>query len=777
MLTVLYEARPEPGRCIDYRGYITSLRRAIGGGSEPVEHAEYRSVTREGWLLSFSVWDGALARAADGRDVGARASNAVRREGVDAVMLDYRLRAGEVDRDTSFLEGREGPAHAADVDGDDAVVTVLSGTESLLQSGSDSARRRAESLGLDAEAAGLLAWEVFEAVSDHSETAVVLSWRSRRDAQAFEQEHELPQGARLLRINVTSDHRAARRSDGVSRDLGTLEPSQRHTDRDAQERLTLLAESGAVLGTTLDLVPTAQALADLLVSHLADAATVDVLNRVVTGDTESGAGRALRRVASAIGPRPDASFGGRHGDGLRCPPLPSADTPMTGTARTFSPLDERFSRIFGYDVRNSQYVSDLGIYSAAVVPLGSVSGFGLLTIYRWRQPHRPFAGGEVGLVRELASRAATAMENACAFTSVRNTAVALRRATSPRSVPRTPALQIRHGYDQADLGGRWYDVIRLPSARTALVVGEATDFGASAAVVATRLRTAVRALAGVEVPPQELLTRLNDLAVDLDADLEAAPDGEGSRRSTCLYLVYDPAQASITYASAGHRLPVTAIPGADAQALHGAQGPGLGQPQQKYAESQLDAEPGTLLALVGLASPSTSPTTLQSALSRPDQDLDAHFEAAARSLDQSRPASAPLVLARTGQLGAEQTAMWTLARDIAIVGTARALVERQIDAWGLAEDVKFVTVLIVSELVTNAVRHASAPIGLRLIRQDTLTCEVSDGSTAAPHLQHALPADEGGRGLLIVAETVSRWGVRHEPMGKTIWTEQELVDH
>jgi two-component sensor histidine kinase len=126
-------------------------------------------------------------------------------------------------------------------------------------------------------------------------------------------------------------------------------------------------------------------------------------------------------------------------------------------------------------------------------------------------------------------------------------------------------------------------------------------------------------------------------------------------------------------------------------------------------------------------------------------------------------------------LGPDRTAVWVLASDIAMVGTARALTERQLDAWGLGEDIKHVTVLIVSELVTNAVRHAAAPITLRLIRQETLTCEGSDGSSVAPHLRYALPGDEGGRGLLIVAQSVSRWGIRHGPTGKTVWTEQELA--
>ena len=93
--------------------------------------------------------------------------------------------------------------------------------------------------------------------------------------------------------------------------------------------------------------------------------------------------------------------------------------------------------------------------------------------------------------------------------------------------------------------------------------------------------------------------------------------------------------------------------------------------------------------------------------------------------------------------------------------------------WGL-DDAAFITGLIVSELVTNAIRHAESPIQLRLIRDRTLICEVSDGSSTAPHPRRAREFDEGGRGLLLVSQLTQRWGSRQTPYGKTIWAEQAL---
>jgi anti-sigma regulatory factor (Ser/Thr protein kinase) len=94
-------------------------------------------------------------------------------------------------------------------------------------------------------------------------------------------------------------------------------------------------------------------------------------------------------------------------------------------------------------------------------------------------------------------------------------------------------------------------------------------------------------------------------------------------------------------------------------------------------------------------------------------------------------------------------------------------------AWGL-EECAFVTELVVSELVTNAIRYGEEPIRLRLIRDRALICEVTDGGNTSPHLRRARTFDEGGRGLLLVAQLTDHWGTRHTTRGKTVWAEQSL---
>lgn len=132
-----------------------------------------------------------------------------------------------------------------------------------------------------------------------------------------------------------------------------------------------------------------------------------------------------------------------------------------------------------------------------------------------------------------------------------------------------------------------------------------------------------------------------------------------------------------------------------------------------------------------------------------------------------------LVVARTRRLPSDRTAAWDVPDEASAVSRVRAAAARTLTEWGLDEEA-FTTELILSELVTNALRHATGPIRVRLIRDLTLICEVSDGSSTAPHLRSAATTDEGGRGLFLVAQFADRWGTRYTADGKVIWTEQPL---
>lgn len=132
-----------------------------------------------------------------------------------------------------------------------------------------------------------------------------------------------------------------------------------------------------------------------------------------------------------------------------------------------------------------------------------------------------------------------------------------------------------------------------------------------------------------------------------------------------------------------------------------------------------------------------------------------------------------LLIARTRVLPADRTADWDVPADPAAVGAVREDATRRLAEWGL-DDLAFTTELILSELVTNAIRYATGPIHVRLLRERTLICEVADASNTSPHLRYAATTDEGGRGLFLVAQLAEHWGTRYTPGGKIIWAEQRL---
>jgi anti-sigma regulatory factor (Ser/Thr protein kinase) len=210
-------------------------------------------------------------------------------------------------------------------------------------------------------------------------------------------------------------------------------------------------------------------------------------------------------------------------------------------------------------------------------------------------------------------------------------------------------------------------------------------------------------------------------------------------------------------------------------------GPPLGLGSLPFESSEIELPEGSLLALY-----------TNGLFHGRDRDIDKDLDALCHSLTHPAPSldalcdavlaallPAPsgddvaLLLARTRSLNADQVATWDVPSDPAVVSRARRQVSAQLAAWGLG-DADFITELVVSELVTNAIRYGQPPVQLRLIHDRTLICEVSDASSTAPHLRRARVFDEGGRGLLLVAQFTARWGTRHTRSGKTIWAEQLL---
>ncbi|GAA3769450.1 SpoIIE family protein phosphatase [Streptomyces coacervatus] len=557
----------------------------------------------------------------------------------------------------------------------------------------------------------------------------------------------------------------------------------------ARERLALLNEAAASIGTTLDVVRTAEELVELLVPRYADFASVDLLDWALGAEEQPALPEfdvVLRRVAhvSVTEGTPEAAV--HVGDTDVYPPFsPPAKALHSGRAVLGQAGEPDFMRWVAE--RNARAPAGRrhrkGVHSMLAVPLRARgTTLGVAVAVRIANPD-DYGGDDAVLAEELASRAAVCIDNARRFARERTTALALQHSLLPRGLPGQAVVEVAHRYlpsgSPAGLGGDWFDVIPLSGSRVALVVGDVVGHGIPSSATMGRLCTAVRTLADVDLPPDELLTHLDDLVTHLasdDTDDEAAELG-----ATCLYAVYDPVSRRLDLAAAGHPPPAVVWPDGTASLVPMTAGPPLGVGGLPFEATELELPEGSVVALYtdGLIEDRDrdvdhATAELCRALTAPAETLDTLCDTVLKAVLPEEPSDdVALLLARTRALGEDRVATWDITPDPEHVAAARQAATAQLTAWGL-DEAAFVTELVVSELVTNAIRYGAPPVQLRLIRDRSLICEVSDGSSTSPHLRRAHAFDEGGRGLLLVAQLTQRWGSRQTGRGKTIWAEQTL---
>ncbi|MGW2563011.1 SpoIIE family protein phosphatase [Streptomyces sp. NPDC001514] len=550
--------------------------------------------------------------------------------------------------------------------------------------------------------------------------------------------------------------------------------------------------TGTAPGT--DIARTAQELADTAVAHLADFAAVDLLP--THGDeppTPPPTGPVtLRRAAmrSVLEGNPESLI--TIGETSTYPEhSPVAQCLAHGRGARYDMTDPALTRWAHQDPQAAR-IRDYGTHSLMILPLharGTTLGTALFTRHQHTQPFTPH---DQQLAEELTNQAALTIHNTRRHTRQRTTTMTLQRSLLPHTLPDHAALTIASRYlpagTEAGIGGDWFDVIPLSGARVALVVGDVAGHGIRASATMGRLRTAVRTLADVDLPPDELLTHLDDLVIHLSDD---EPDTTTTTETetatgigtTCLYAIYDPTTRHCTLARAGHPPPAVVTPTGTAYLLDIPPGPPLGLGGLPFETLDTQLPEGSLLALYtdGLLQPHDTDIdeTLDkifAALTHPAHTLDTVCDRILTTALTHRPHDdIALLLARTQALPTHRIATWNLPPDPAIVAQARHHATTQLTTWNLTHTT-YTTQLIVSELVTNAIRYGQPPIQLRMIHENTtLTCEVTDTSNTTPHMRRARTYDEGGRGLLLIAQLAQRWGTRHHPTGKTIWTEQTLT--
>ncbi|MFI6033648.1 SpoIIE family protein phosphatase [Streptomyces sp. NPDC051315] len=603
----------------------------------------------------------------------------------------------------------------------------------------------------------------------HQETAHMLSFTRLDD------EHGRPMGVYYTVMDITDRHRA-------------------------RQRLALLDRAGRRIGRSLDIARTAQELADVAVSGFADAVAVDLLEAVLRGAEPAvahgeGGAVALRRV----GRRP---AGGPEAAADADPPVvtfPAGSPPVGCLATGRAWRVERLGPDAGewrpaLPTLGEEHVGPPSVLVVPVRARGTTLG---VTTFVRRPAQEPFGEDDVALAEDLVSRAAVCVDNARRYTRERDAALVLQRSLLPHRLPEQDAVEVAACYRPADaltgLGGDWYDLIPLSGGRVALVVGEVPGHGIDAAAAMGRLRTAVRTLAALDLPPEEVLAHLDDLVARTAREEGAGPevvvdgtdtvaDGTEAVGSGCLYVVYDPVDGRCAMAAAGHPAPAIVLPDGTVSFVDLPQGSPLGAGGPPFESTELRLPPDTTIALHtdGLLAHGeewaldTDRERLRRALERQAPSLELRCRTVIDTLVPDRPHDdVALLMARTRRLSPDRVAQWELPADPAAVAEARKAASRRLADWGLTE-LSFTTELVVSELVTNAIRYATGPVRLRLIRERALVCEVHDGGATAPHLRHPRTTDEGGRGLLLVSQVTRRWGTRFVPDGKIIWAEQSL---
>lgn len=563
-----------------------------------------------------------------------------------------------------------------------------------------------------------------------------------------------------------------------------LPPSERFQDPRSMRR-SLLDDPVSRIGASLDLDQTASGLADVVVPHYCNVAAVVVLESLVAADEVHGdatdGGSVLRRIALAA-EESSAKWTSAFptGEVLVYP----AGTPYRDCLETAQPI-----HLPNIDAATAEWlarvwqrppVADLlkGVSMVLLPLIAQDTLLGLLICTRI-PGFRKFDRYDLDIGMEFAARAAIVIDNARRFSRERATALTLQRSLLPNRLSAPSSVEVKHRYlpgsKLVEVGGDWYESIALPGARVGLIVGDVAGHGVKAAVTMGRLRTALHTLANLDFPPAEALHALHELMIELG---EQEP-----HFATCVYAIYDATNGRCEIASAGHLPPLLLKPDGTNEYLTVPPAPPLGVTGGATIESrEFAVDDGSIFVIYTDGLVESRGRDIDDGLARLSEIFDAGAldrpmeELAKATLDgvysdQHRDDIAVL-LARLRRLPADRHQSWALPADPAAVRRARGLVRDRLERWELGE-LSYTTELLVSELITNALRYAApGPIELRLLYERTIVCEVLDRSAALPRLRHAADDEETGRGLVVVSQYAHRWGTRRTATGKVVWCEQ-----
>ncbi|MFB6817773.1 SpoIIE family protein phosphatase [Streptomyces sp. NPDC056347] len=551
-----------------------------------------------------------------------------------------------------------------------------------------------------------------------------------------------------------------------------------------RERLEFLNEVSGRIGTSLDLARTIREVTSAAVPRFTDFAGTHLRAAVLAGDGFPDGPPDVTTVWHRVWVEHNDEPGRWDdtvpvGESIAFPEhTPFFRCMVTGEPVLIPYVGEELSNRISGEFEKRDLRPLITRRSLLIVPLKArdvVLGFMVLM----RRPDRePFGDIDRTTGAELAARAGLVLDNARMYTYQENVAETLQDSMLPRITPRMAGCDIATRYLPGTrlgrVGGDWFDSVKLPGSRTALVVGDVMGHGLNSAAMMGQLRTAVLTMATMETAPVQLLRHLDDLAQRLGEQYLA----------TCLYAVYDPIRSEVQLVNAGH-IPPVLVRAEDGRAelLDLPTGAPIGVGGVAFESTTVRVRPGDRLILctdglvevrgqdigAGLAA-------LCAFAAHPAASMDDACDAIIRALNPAggRKDDVALLMARLNGIPDTHVASWRLAPDPREVARARRLVRGRLREWGLRDAVEAAE-LMVSELVTNAVRHTRGrPVELRLVRTDALLCEVRDDEPAPATLLDAAPDDESGRGLRVVGALARAWGTSSTERGKTVWFEQAL---
>jgi len=627
------------------------------------------------------------------------------------------------------------------------------------------------------------------------------------------------------------------------------EVSQR-AGRSEEDRIALLERVGERLAGSLEIGATLRHVAELLVPQFADHCFIDLFQ----GDA------LVRRVQRhAGGWQPPPGTWAENGQQIHYPPGHHCQRAMAELDTVIvRDLEEAF-RLAPSEASRSAAVA-AGLTSSVAAPLyarGVLLGVMSLALSRLTdRGDRAYDTADAELIGAIASRVAVAIDNAMLFEAERQTALAFQKSLLPQAIPELDGLEVACRYVpakpletqgqgiQTQVGGDWYDIIPLAAGRVGIVIGDVEGRGARAAAIMGQLRAALRAFAQDEKTPADIMRKLDEWCRSL-APSGTDAIGTDPPTASCIYMIYDAWSRELTFANAGHDAPVMVSEGEARQleflhkgVLLGVRGRGIpGLPT--YKEETILIPPGAVLVFYtdGLTDRRTRADGSGHYTEEEAAEMLRHaVRAAAASGDPDVVATAAeyavpgdidddmaILVAKSSAAELDSREQVFPAEPI-MVSEARRLAAQTFRSWGMDPEQTELTCLLVSEVVTNAVLHASTtpspgrqfdldlesmpmPVpaasaggsggsgpmpawgavlagrersastpakefALRLRRgANSVWVEVFDPDLRLPRIRTAGETDEGGRGLYLVEQLATRWGSRPTPEGKAVWFE------